>query len=148
MTLEEAVPKEQTTIEPDTGEKPVLKVEPPQQEYEEKRTIVKKRHILWYVWTVVEALLLIRFLIRLLGANPLNLFSTLVDILSVPFVFLFAGLFTPSFSADGDMKIEWSTLFAIFVYAVIAFLVSRFYIINKPISPKEAEKKAEKTTPS
>lgn len=35
--MAQPIQPEQITVEPETGEKPVIKVEPPQQEYEKKR---------------------------------------------------------------------------------------------------------------
>lgn len=40
------------------------------------------------------------------------------------------------------MEIEWSTLFAMFVYALIALIVVRFFKLRKPIDPKEADQSA------
>lgn len=52
MTVGELVPKEQTIIEPSTGEKPVIKVEPPQVSYEKEKKIIIHKKILWYALTV------------------------------------------------------------------------------------------------
>jgi len=134
-------------VEPITGEKPVIKVEPPQQEYEEKKHIIRYRQIVWYVWLVLEALLLLRFLLKLFGANPLSLFSLLVYILSTPFTFIFFGLFPSTVDPSSRNEIEWSTLFAMLFYAVVAFLVSRYFRLKKPIDPLEAETKVEDTIP-
>lgn len=147
MLLDELEQKEHTTIETETGEKPVIKVESPQQEYEEKKKIVKNRQIVWYVLLVVEALLAIRFLLKLFGAEPLSLFSVLITIISTPLTFIFSGLFPSTTSIIGNAVIEWSTLFAMLFYAVVAFLVARFFRLKKPIGPKEAESKSEQTIP-
>lgn len=136
------VEKEPVVVEPSTGEKPVIKVEPPQQEYEEKRTIVRSREWIWWVLLVIEVILIIRFFIKLFGADPDNLFSILVDLISFPFVFIFIGLFSPSVSQTSNVVVEWSTLFAIFVYLVVAIIISRFFKLKKPIGPEEADEKA------
>lgn len=147
MTIGEPVPKEQTIIEPSTGEKPVIKVEPPQEIFEKERKIIRNKRLLWYVLSVLEVSLAFRFLLKLFGANPSNIFSILIGLLTFPFTFIFNGLFPSSFSNTGEMVIEWSTLFAMFFYAVLALLISRFYKFRKPIDPKEAEEKAEKIMP-
>lgn len=136
------VEKEPVVVKPATGEKPVIKVEPPQQEYEEKRTIVRSREWIWWVLLVIEVILLIRFFIKLFGADPDNLFSILVDLISFPFVFIFIGLFPPTVSPSGNVIVEWSTLFAIFVYLAAAIIISRFFKLKKPIGPEEADEKA------
>jgi hypothetical protein len=112
---------------------PVIKVEPPQQVYEEKKKIVLEKRIIWYICLVIEALLLVLFLLQLFDAN-VSIFTVLINILTFPFVFLFKGLFETE---------EFPTLFAMFVYAVLALVVSRFFRLKKPIDPKEADKKVE-----
>lgn len=147
MPLDEVVPKEPVITETETGEKPVIKVEPPQQEYEEKKKIVKSRQIVWYVLSVVESLLAIRFLLKLFGAEPLSLFSVLITIISTPLTFIFSGLFPSTTSITGNAVIEWSTLFAMLFYAIVAFLAAMFFRLKKPIGPKEAESKSNQTIP-
>lgn len=147
MISSQTIQPEQITIEPETGERPVIKVEPPQIEYEKKKNIVKNKRIIWYIWMVLEASLLIRFILKLFGANPESIFSILITIVTFPFTIIFMGLFPSSTSITGNLVIEWSTLFAMLVYALIAFLISQFYRIKKPIDPKEAEDKAEQTIP-
>lgn len=138
---------EQVFIEPETGEKSVIKVKSPQISYEQKKKIILKRRIVWYVLTVLEVILFLRFLLKLFGASEGSLFSILITIISTPFTILFSGLFESSVSMNGELVIEWSTLFAMFVYAVAAFVVSLFFRLRKPIDPTEAETKAEQTIP-
>ncbi|MBI2315078.1 hypothetical protein HYU93_03425 [Candidatus Daviesbacteria bacterium] len=113
MIVGEPIPKEQTVIEPSTGEKPVIKVEPPQVSYEKEKRIIIYKRILWYVLSVLESLLAFRFIIKLLGANPNNLFSILIEITTIPFLFIFINLFPPASSITGNLVLEWSTLFAL-----------------------------------
>ena len=62
----------------------------------------------------IEILLGLRFLLSLFGANPGAIFFDLVYNLSMPFVFLFEGLFrNPSY---GTMVFELTTLFAMLFY--------------------------------
>lgn len=147
MILGDVVPKEPTVVEPATGEKPVIKVDPPQQDYEKKKTIVRGKQILWYSWMIIEVLLLFRFLLKLFGANPLSGFSILIDMLSLPFRFLFDQLFPSAISPVGNIIVEWSTLFAMLVYALIALIISRLFRLRKPIDPQEVESKVEQTIP-
>lgn len=147
MIVGEPVPREQTVIEPSTGEKPVIKVEPPQISYEKEKRIIIHKRILWYVLTVLEAVLFFRFILKLFGANPFNLFNILIEIITIPFLFIFINLFPPAQSLTGNLVLEWSTLFAMLFYGVVAFLISRFYKLKKPIDPKEAEEKVEKIMP-
>lgn len=148
MPIEEPATQEpKITVEPATGEKPVIKVEPPQLDYEKKKKIIRNKQLIWYILLVIEVLLALRFVLKLLGANPASVFSILVYITTLPFVIIFTGVFPSSVSPTGNIVLEWSTLFAMFVYAVIAFLISFFYRLKKPINPKEAEEKADQTIP-
>jgi len=119
------------TIESDGSS--VIKVEAPQKVYEERKKIVLEKRIIWYIWLVIEALLLMLLLLQLFDAN-FNIFVVLVSILTFPFVFLFQGLF---------QTVEFSTLFAMLFYGVLALVISRFFRLKKPIDPKEAEKKVD-----
>ncbi len=62
----------------------------------------------------IEIVLGLRFLLALFGANPESMFYTLVYDLSVPFVFLFEGLFRNP--ASGPVVFELTTLFAMLFY--------------------------------
>jgi len=124
-------------VEPRTGGRSVIKVEPPQQVYEEKKAILRYRQIIWYVLGIIELLLLIRFLLKLFGANPTSLFAILTYTISTPFTIIFIDLF-PS-TVSGAIIIEWSTLFAMLIYLIIAWEAIRLYKFKKPIDPEEAE---------
>lgn len=139
--ISENVEQEPIIVEPSAGES-VIKVEPPQEEYEKKRTIVRSREWIWWVLLVIEIILLIRFFIKLFGADPNNLFSIFINLISLPFMFMFIGLFTSTTSITGNVIIEWSTFFAIFFYLAVAYIVSRFFKLRKPIDPKEADEQA------
>lgn len=147
MPVQEMVPKEPTVVEPETGEKPVIKVEAPQQSFETKKHIIRGKQLLWYCLMVVELLLFLRFLLMLFGANHSSPFALLVNTLSFPFRFIFSGLFTPAVPPIGRIVIEWSTLFAMLVYLLIALVATRFFKLGKPIDPEEAETRVEKTIP-
>lgn len=134
-------------IEPETGEKPVIKVKSPQIDFEQKKKIIFKRRIIWYAFTILEVILFLRFILKLFGARDESLFAIIINILSFPFVLIFNGLFEPLISPTGDIVLEWSTLFAMFFYAILAFVVSLFFRLKKPIDPQEAEKKAGNINP-
>ncbi len=147
MAIGEILPKEPTIVESETGEKPVIKVESPQESFEVKKNIIRGKQLLWYSWMVIELLLFLRFLLMLFGANHLSLFALIVDTLSWPFRFIFNGLFSSAVSPGGRITVEWSTLFAMLSYTLIALVATRFFKLGKPIDPEEAEKRVEKTIP-
>ena len=72
---------------------------------------------------VVNSLIGLRFLLKLMAANPSNAFAQLVYFLTQPFLAIFVGLTrTPSF--DG-IVIEFYDLIAIMVYFVFSWVVIR-----------------------
>lgn len=147
MAVGEMVSKEPIIVEPETGEKPVIKVEPPQESFETKKHIIRGKQLFWYSWMVVELLLFLRFLLMLFGANHLSVFAILINTLSWPFRFIFSGLFPSAVSPGGSVIVEWSTMFAMLVYTLVALVATRFFKLGKPIDPEEAERRVEKTIP-
>lgn len=147
MAIQPVTQKEKTIIEPNTGEKPVIKIEPPQQIYEQEKKIIRKKQLIWYIWLVLQVILTFRFLLKLFGANPSSLFSIIITILSTPFTIIFSGLFQPTNLPNTNVAIEWSTLFAMLVFGIIAWLVTYFFRLKKPLDPEEADKKVDLPMP-
>ncbi len=74
---------------------------------------------IYLIFGIVEALLVIRFVLRLLGANAEAGFASLIYRLSGPLVAPFAGLFgTPQFNGN---VLELEALMAIVVYGLVAW---------------------------
>ena len=72
---------------------------------------------------VVSGLIALRFLLKLMAANPDNPFAALIYFLSAPFVAIFVGL-TPTPSFQG-IQIEFFDLIAILVYFLLAWAIVR-----------------------
>ncbi len=83
---------------------------------------------------VVDGLIGLRFLLKLMAANPDNPFAALIYFLSRPFVAIFVGLTpTPSFAG---IQIEFFDLIAILVYFLLAWaLVRLLWILFARFSP-------------
>lgn len=72
---------------------------------------------------ILNSLIALRFLLKLMAANPANAFAQLVYFLTAPFLALFVGLTeTPSF--DG-IVIEFYDLIAILVYFALGWALIR-----------------------
>jgi uncharacterized protein YggT (Ycf19 family) len=85
---------------------------------------------IWFVGGVIMALLALRFLLRLLGANPANGFADFIYTVSHPFAAPFFGLF--SYTADlARGRFEFETLIAIVVYGLIAWGLARLVTLGK-----------------
>lgn len=93
-------------------------------------------YLQWFLM-VLETILLIRFLLRMFGANPENLFASfifsLTEILLVPF----NGI-VPPLSLHLNQAFEISTLIAMAVYFLLFYALKRFLRILIS-SPEEAE---------
>jgi hypothetical protein len=83
---------------------------------------------------VVDGLIGLRFLLKLMAANPDNPFAALIYFLSRPFIAIFVGLTpTPSFAG---IQIEFFDLIAILVYLLIAWaLIRLLWILFSRFSP-------------
>jgi len=78
----------------------------------------------YLVFGIIEALLVIRFILKALGANASAGFAEFVYGITQPLVAPFVGLFgTPA--SGGGAVLEPHTLIAIVVYALLAWLVGR-----------------------
>lgn len=76
---------------------------------------------IYLVFGVIEALIVIRIVLRALGANPQAGFAQFIYAVSAPFVAPFAGLFgNPQYSGS---VLEVHSIVALAVYALLAWLV-------------------------
>ncbi|MCT7972351.1 YggT family protein [Laspinema olomoucense] len=99
---------------------------------EEERRIADIRHrlalsktnqVIYYLMGALGVLLVLRVVLRLLGANPDNQFAGFIYALSSPFVTPFETLFiTPTF---GNSAFEINALIAIAIYGLLTWLVIR-----------------------
>jgi len=115
----------------------VSEVQTTQREPERERRIFtfKATQVVWLLLSIFEALLALRFVLKLIGANPANPFAVALYGFTGLFLYPFAGLIgTP---AMGGMVLEVSTLIAMAVYALIAWAVERiiFVIFYRPRGP-------------
>ncbi len=78
----------------------------------------------YYLSGALEILLLLRFILRLTGANPANAFAAFIYALSNVFVAPFSTLFAaPAIEKAGTFDV--SALVAIAVYALLAWLAAK-----------------------
>lgn len=102
------------------------------------RTVTERTYT-WYGWTISHAtlrritgliqlafvilngLIGIRFLLKLMAANPANPFAQLIYFITAPFLWLFQGItYTPSFQG---IEIEFFSLIAIVVYSLVCWII-------------------------
>jgi hypothetical protein len=88
--------------------------------------------VIKFLFGLLEVILFLRFLFRLLAANPYSAFVSLLYDFSYPFVVLFRGIFGDPSLSNGS-AIEVTTLIAMIVYALIAWgIISLVKIILAP----------------
>ena len=92
-----------------------------------RRDIMVERtiSIIYYLVGALLVLLLIRFILRLLAANPDNQFASVIYGLSGPFMAPFSTLFISPTSGGGVSIFDVNILIAMVAYAVLAWLVGR-----------------------
>lgn len=95
--------------------------------------------IVWYIVGLMEVFLLLRLIMKLLGANPMAGFSKFIygvtGVFGAPFYSVFK-----SAQAEG-VVFEGSTLLAMAVYALFGWLIVKALVMSKPVSTAEANKK-------
>ena len=103
------------------------------------RPLYRGTQIVWYLLTLLEALLAFRFVLRALGANSAAGFSSFIYGVTYPFAAPFLSVFRTSRAAGS--VVEWSTLLAMFVYWLIAWGIVKLFVMSKPVSTLEAHEK-------
>lgn len=91
---------------------------------------VVAQRIVWYITGVIVALLILRLVLQLLGANSGNAFVDFIYTLSGFFASPFFGMFsyTPAY---GVSFFEVSTLVAIVVYVLLGWGVAKLFTLNR-----------------
>ena len=89
-----------------------------------RATSMKVTRAIYLIFGLIEALLLIRFVLKALGANAEAGFAQLIYSMTAPLVAPFAGLFGTPQAASGA-TLELHTLIALVIYALVAWLLTR-----------------------
>jgi YGGT family len=115
----------------------VSEVQTTQREPERERRIFafKATQIIWLLLGILETLLALRFVLKLIAANPASPIAVFIYGFTGLFLLPFAGLTgTPS---AGGMVLELSTMIAMVVYALLAWGVERivWLIFYRPRGP-------------
>ena len=92
-------------------------------EREQRIFSFKATQLIWLLLGILEALIALRIGLMLIGANPNSPIVALIYGLTYLFLFPFTGLVnSPTF---GSMVFELSSMFAMLIYALIAWAVER-----------------------
>ena len=103
------------------------------------KPLYRGTQIVWYILSILEALLLFRFVLKLLGANPAAGFTDFIYDLSHFFVSPFISVFHVT-QISGNI-FEWTTLLAMLVYWILAIGIIKLFLMGKTVSTHEAATK-------
>jgi YGGT family protein len=120
-----------------SNENRVSEVRTSQREPEREQRIFsfKVTQLVWLLFGVLEALIALRIGLKLIGANPESPIVALIYGLTFMFLFPFEGLVASP--TVGGMVLEISSMFAMLIYALIAWVVERtvWLISYRPRGP-------------
>ncbi len=105
------------------------------------KPLFRGTQIVWYILGVVEALLMFRFVLKLLAANPYAGFSSFIYSVTYVFSAPFLSVFRTS-RVEGSV-LEWGTLLAMLVYYLVALAIIKLFFMSKTVSTPEAAAKLE-----
>jgi uncharacterized protein YggT (Ycf19 family) len=92
-------------------------------------TLNRVGQLVWLLFSILIGLIALRILLKLIAAQPTQPFASFVYGFTEPFVSLFYGLIAnPVFNGTNLTRnvIEFTSLIAILVYALMAFVIVRF----------------------
>jgi uncharacterized protein YggT (Ycf19 family) len=88
--------------------------------------------IIYAIGGIIEALIGLRFLLRLLGANPNAGFVQWIYDWSTPLVAPFAGIFGQQATITGEGVVttsvfDWSAMIAFIIYGIVVYILVRVF---------------------
>ena len=86
-------------------------------------TIARAKQIIYFVFGLINILLVLRFIFFALGASQASPFVNLIYGLSRPFALPFQGMFAEP--TVGSSVLEWASLVGIAIYMLVAYGLAR-----------------------
>lgn len=96
------------------------------------RSLYRGMGIVWYVLSIVEVVLLFRFILKLFGANPDAGFTSFIYGVTDAFAAPFLNVFHVTY-VEGSV-LEWTTALAMAVYWFIAFGIIKLLRMGSSVS--------------
>jgi ABC-type Na+ efflux pump permease subunit len=103
------------------------------------KPLFRGTQVIWYLFTLLEILLIFRLVLKFTGANPDAGFTSFIYSATWPFAQPFIAVFRPTFV--GNQIFEWTTLLAMIVYYLIAWGITSLLTMSKTVSTPEAAAK-------
>jgi len=104
------------------------------------KPLFRATQVVWYLFSLLEILLVFRLALRFAGANPAAGFTSFIYALTWPFAEPFIAVFHPTVIATGQV-FEWTTLLAMIVYYLVAWGIASLLGMSKTVSTPEAAAK-------
>ena len=101
------------------------------------KPLYRGTQIVWYIFGIIEVLLLFRFVLKLLGANTGAGFTKFIYEITYIFTAPFNSVFRITYT-EGASIFEWTTLLAMLVYWVVALGIVKIFLMSKTVSTPEA----------
>jgi hypothetical protein len=96
--------------------------------------VTRAKQAIYFIFGVINVLLVIRFALLLLGANEVSGFVSFIYRLSHVFVLPFRGIFDEP--VLGTSVFEWAALIGIIIYSLLAYGVVRIIeLVYAPVRP-------------
>ena len=115
----------------------IIKEDLTKQSYQLSMRAHRAYKMIYFFLGVIESFLLIRFLLKLFGANPQSWFTSFIYWVSSVFMLPFYGVFRNTAPAGPGIArvFEPSTLVAALVYVLLAWGISKLLLIirSKPL---------------
>jgi len=95
--------------------------------------LARTAQLIYFVLGILEVLLMLRFLLRLINAANTVGFANFIYTVSSPFVAPFNGIFNNDQVLNRDVVVEFSTVLAMAIYALLVYgMVKLLYILFGP----------------
>lgn len=109
------------------------------------KPLFRGTQVVWYLFTLLEILLIFRLGLKFAGANPGAGFTSFIYSVTWPFAEPFIAVFRTT--SVGDQVFEWTTVLAMVVYLLVAWGIASLLTMSKTVStPEAAAKLDEKKT--
>lgn len=106
------------------------------------KPLYRGTQIVWYIVGLLEFILILRFILKMLAANPAAGFSSFIYGISWPFAAPFLNVFRIS-QVSGSV-FEWTTLLAAIIYWLVAWGIIKILLMSKSVTTPEASAKLDK----
>jgi hypothetical protein len=107
-------------------------------DYKTKKGLYRVYQVLWFILGFIEVMLALRFLFRMTAASQVSPIVNAVYNISAVFVAPFRAIF-PTTPVTEAAAIEWTTLIAMLMWALIIWGIVNLLQLVKPVDRYEVE---------